>query len=177
MYKIKQVVLLAGLVFLTGCSTTIINKNSRPIVLPNSATLGVVPMENHTQTPQAGEKVAAIAAGVLQVRKARNIPIYHNKTACEKILSCAATYPSTATIFNWAEKHNLDYVILGSVNEWSYKVGLDGEPEINITLSVVNVASGKTIWTAVGSKTGGSRSGLGDIGHDLIKKMLSSILI
>lgn len=177
MCKIRQVILLMGLVFLTGCSTTIINKSTPSVVLPTNATLGIVPMENHTQTPQAGEKVAAITAGVLQAKKIRNMPIYHNKTSCEKILSCAATYPSRQTIFNWAEQHNLDYVMLGSVNEWSYKVGLDGEPEINITLNIVNVASGKTIWTAVGSKTGGSRSGLGDIGHDLIKNMLSSVLV
>lgn len=177
MNKVKQAIILAFFIGVTGCSTTVINKNPQAITLHARSAVGVMPMENHTQTPQAGEKVAAIVSGFLQTKGIGNVKIYQSNVACDKILSCPTTNLSIPAIFNWARKNNIDYVVLGTVNEWSYKVGLDGEPEVNITLKLIGVDSGKTIWSAVGSKTGGSRSGLGNIGHELIDRLLSPIII
>jgi len=177
MKEVKKIILLIALVMLCGCGTTVINKSPNAIALQTQLGLGVVPMENHTQTPQAGEKVASIVAGVLQTKGANNIKIYKQNVPCDKILACPSRNLNMSEVLRWARKSDIGYIILGTVNEWSYKVGLDGEPTVNITLKLIKADSGKTIWNAVGSKVGGSRSGLGDIGHELIAKILSSVKI
>lgn len=63
----------------------------------------------------------------------------------------------------------------GTVNEWRYKVGLDGEPAVSVTLKLIDMRNGRVIWSAVGSKMGSSRSSLGNVGQRLIDSMLNQI--
>ena len=177
MRKTKLAIVSVILIMLTGCSSTVINPNPRRVALEWHTPLGIVPMENNTQTPLAGEKVAAITEGVLQSKGANNMRIYHSRIACEKILACPTKHLSMHEICAWGRQHDLSYVMTGSVNEWSYKVGLDGEPGVNVSLKLINVNSGREIWSAVGSKTGGSRTSLGNAGQELINGMLDTLTI
>ena len=59
-----------------------------------------------------------------------------------------------ATALDWARRQKLDYVISGSVEEWQYKNGLDGEPAVGISLRVIEPASGRVIWSTSGARAG-----------------------
>jgi hypothetical protein len=56
----------------------------------------------------------------------------------------------------WAKTQKFDYAVTGSVEEWRYKAGIDGEPAVGVTVRFLDLAKNVTVWSASGSKTGGS---------------------
>jgi hypothetical protein len=66
------------------------------------------------------------------------------------------------------------YALTGAVDEWRYKVGIDGEPAVGLTLQIINLTDGdRVVWSAAGSKSGWSREALSAVAQKLIKDMLS----
>jgi len=93
------------------------------------------------------------------------------------LIACPSPNPSIETILAWARARHLDYVMTGTVNEWVYTVGLDGEPVASLELQLYETQHGARIWHAVGSKFGHKRSGSGNTGKKLIQEMLGSLKI
>jgi hypothetical protein len=44
--------------------------------------------------------------------------------------------------------------VTGSVEEWRYKGGLEGDPAVGLTLVVFELATNRVVWSASGSRTG-----------------------
>jgi len=74
----------------------------------------------------------------------------------------------------WASEQGVQLVVMGSVEEWRYKVGIDGEPAVGITLKVVNVPTGQVMWSGAAAKSGWSREALSAVGQKLIRGLLDS---
>ena len=74
----------------------------------------------------------------------------------------------------WAREQKLRYALAGSVEEWRYKVGVDGEPAAGITLHILDVASGDILWSGSGGQSGWSREALSAVAHKLMRKLLES---
>ena len=64
------------------------------------------------------------------------------------------------------------YGVTGSVEEWRYRSGIDGEPAIGLTVEVIDIATGKVLWSGTGSRAGWGREVL----TGTAQKLLSSIL-
>ncbi len=171
MYRLLAIIATVFLC-LTGC--TEINKSPGQN-FPNSARLAVLPLKNHTETPQAGKRVTAILAGILETSKHYSVAVYHPKISAKELLVDPNKTYSMPAALRWSRRQGAQYAITGSVNEWRYKVGLDGEPVVNIVLSVIDLRNKKVVWSSVGSKIGGSRSGLSNIGQELLNDLLRRI--
>jgi hypothetical protein len=65
----------------------------------------------------------------------------------------------------------------GTVNEWRYKVGMDGEPVVGVTLQVVELPGGRVVWSATGAKSGWSRDSVSAVAQQVIDKLLGSISV
>jgi hypothetical protein len=52
---------------------------------------------------------------------------------------------------------------------------VDGEPVVGVTFELIDVSTGKVVWSATGSRTGWSRSGLSSIATALIGDVLSPL--
>jgi hypothetical protein len=74
----------------------------------------------------------------------------------------------------WARQQGARYALAGSVDEWRYKVGVDGEPAAGVALQIIDVASGETLWSGAGGKSGWSREALSAVAQQLIRNLLSS---
>ena len=61
------------------------------------------------------------------------------------------------------------------MDEWRYKVGIDGEPAIGVTLKVIDLTDGRVVWTASGAKSGWSRQALSAVAQGVLKDMLSGL--
>jgi hypothetical protein len=62
------------------------------------------------------------------------------------------------------------------VDEWHYKVGIDGEPAVGMTLQIIDLAEGdRVVWSAASGKSGWSREALSAVAQKLIKDMLSGV--
>ncbi|MGD9107695.1 MAG: penicillin-binding protein activator LpoB [Gammaproteobacteria bacterium] len=176
MKKLRYFLIMMISVLLVSCATTTITGSQKIPLVHVGVNWGVIPMVNNTQTPQAGEKAATITAGILRATNIRKVIIYKQRVSCSKILACPQQQPSMYKVRTWARMNHIRYVMMGTVNEWRYKVGLDGEPAVSVDLNLIDMRTGKIIWNAVGSKVGGSRGSLGVIAHQLIAEMLYNLI-
>ena len=170
----KYLMTLLLALLLAGCATSTIN-NRADTSLAVQSNWGVVPFFNHTSVPLAANKVRSMAMALLMTRGVNNVYIYPQATSCNQLVPCANPVPNARKLQRWVKKNNIQYLVAGSVNEWRYKVGLDGEPSVSVVLQVMNASSGAVYWTGVGSKVGNSWSGLGNIAQRLIGGMVARI--
>ncbi len=159
---------------LAGCAST--QFNSAPSPHPDrQAAWCVLPPVNNTSTPYAGERVEQQLAALLG---ARGLP--------HVLLAPATTSGGPLPIDNgsteqrrglaWARHHRARYALLGSVDEWQYKIGLDGQPAVGVTLRLLDLESGKVIWSGAASATGGSREGLAVLSERTLSGLLERLL-
>lgn len=138
---------------------------------------GIATFTNNTEVPQAGFRAMNITAGILRAKGVKYLAVYPNNANCSKLIVCPNSSPSVESVLAWARHKRISYVMMGAVNEWDYKVGLDGEPIAGVSLQLYNVKTGAMIWSSVGSKIGSSRSGLAVIAQVLLTEMLKCLKI
>lgn len=156
---------------LSACTTI---KNSCASI-DASQTIAVLPFTNMTETPQADDRVSAITTDVLRTRGFRHVVSFPPARVKPSLIPGVKEPIPRERLLEWARSQGADYALTGSVTEWNYKVGLDGEPAVGVNMELINLKTGEVIWTAVGSKIGGSRMAVSQVGIDLIYRMLGSI--
>ena len=75
----------------------------------------------------------------------------------------------------WAIEQGARFALTGSVEEWRYKVGIDGEPAVGVTLKVIDLTNGRVVWSASGAKSGWSRQALSAVAQALLADLLGSL--
>lgn len=159
---------------LSACSSTIVNHSRCGTVNFDSRT-AVVPFSNNTETPLAGERAMSIAAAVLESKGIHNLVVYKNNHQGRVLFPGMNKVESEKALMHWAREHHARYLLTGNVNEWTYKVGLDGEPVVGLSIQVIDLASGKIVWTAVGSENGGSRTALSTVAQELTNSLIKGM--
>lgn len=162
--------LIGSLALLAACTTT---DRGRAPALERQATWAVLPFANHTETPLAGQRAEAIAQALLSaqgVGQVRRTPA----TTQQEALFGAGDAQRSEDALAWAREQKIRYALAGSVEEWRYKVGVDGEPAAGVTLQILDVATGDTLWSGSGGQSGWSREALSAVAQKLIRKLLQS---
>lgn len=156
---------------LGGCA--VVDQSAPPPVAKGDAWT-VLPIANHTETPQAGQRAAAIAQGLLRAYGYANLTPYAGGGDDETLFDPAKP-DAQQNALNWARQQNIRYALSGAVTEWRYKVGVDGEPAVGLSFDVIDVASGKIVWTGTGSRTGWSRDALSGVAQKLERDLLAPL--
>lgn len=156
---------------LAGCSTM---DHGKSPALQRNATWVVLPFDNHTETPMAGQRAEAIATALLQTHGIGSVKRYAGSANASDALFAPADAASGNAALGWAREQGATYALMGAVDEWRYKVGVDGEPAVGVTLHIIDVNSGATLWSGAGGKSGWSREALSSVGQKLIRGMLST---
>ncbi|SMP08373.1 hypothetical protein SAMN06265339_0616 [Desulfurobacterium pacificum] len=133
---------------LSGCAT-LINQTKRQDF--KGFHCAVVPFTNYSETPLAGSRVAAILYGVLK-SKGYNVDLVNGAEKGDLI------------------KEGYRCVISGYVNEWRYKVGIDGEPAVSVTYVVKDLKTGKKLASGSLSATEWGNKSLGLMTQELFDK-------
>ncbi len=171
----KRITLFASvatlaLAMLSGCAVTDVHQQQS---LSTSARWAQLPIANYAESPQAGERAAAILAtllhqrGIAQITPAPagdsgGLPEFDQNAKLDEAL-------------NWARGQGYQYGVTGSVEEWQYKTGLDGEPAVGISLRVVDVNTGQTVWSASGAKAGWGYSTVSGTAQKLMSDLVSDL--
>ena len=171
-------VLVAALLtaLLTGCS--VMNTSSSSGSGSGSATLSreahwvLLPIANHTEVPQAGLRAETITEALLRGRGLGALATYPATLNTESLME-PAERKVQADAAKWAREQGIRYGVQGAVDEWRYKVGVDGEPAVGIALQVIDLQSGEVVWSAVGARSGWSREALSAVAQKLISDLLS----
>lgn len=164
-----------GIVFLAawlaGCSTVQTVGGEK---LAGTANWALLPFANHTETPQAGLRAEAIAASLLRGQGVARLQTYPAGLVAETLLEPADRQLADKAMA-WARAQGVRYAVRGEVNEWRYKVGIDGEPAVGLTLQVLDLNDGRVVYSAAGGKSGWSREALSAVAQKLMKDMVAGI--
>lgn len=170
--KLSVALLLSTL--LASCASSSIRQSHVVTFNPNTPIL-VVPFYNNSDTPNAGQRAGSLLLGLLEAKGMTDVRLYRQTSRCDNPLTCGAATISWKNVQAFANANQIHYVFMGDVNEWRYKVGLDGEPSVGVMINLKEVDTGKTLWTAVGSRVGHSWSGLSNTAQQLFQKLLITI--
>ncbi len=172
MHKLFSLLLLALALLLSACSSIESSSNVSP--LPATASWALLPMVNNTGEPQAGLRAEAIAESLLRIRGVSTVKRYPAEMNPDSVFE-PAQRKRTDEAISWARKERSRYALSGTVDEWHYKVGVDGDPAVGITLQVIDLQNGQILWTAVGAKTGWGRQSLAIVAQDLLQDLIDRI--
>ena len=154
-----------------GCAVQNIQHGPK---LDGSARWTQLPIINHTEVPHAGERVEAVLGTLLRVRGVRELAAY-------TLPSDDASLPDLddrrrlEVALSRARQAGFLYGVTGSVEEWRYRSGIDGEPAVGLTVQVLDVATGKVLWSGSGSRSGWGREVLTGTAQKLMASMLDEM--
>ncbi len=190
----KTARIIPGLLFIIVLNACSVGQVYHGRALDNQASWVLLPVVNRSQTPQAGERVEAILVSLLRSRGVTHISHYP-ETSQSQVLMVLDDQTRYNAALKWALTQGFRYAITGTVEEWRYKAGLDGEPAVGVTLQVIDLrrskktAAGKTntttitkqeilpvLWSATGARTGWGREGIAAATQKLLDKLLGGMV-
>ena len=167
----KFIIMLLAVLGLAGCST--MDTGGTGPGIDRNAKWVMLPVLNHTDVPQAGLRAEAITEGLLRAHGISDFTRYHATMNQDTLFE-----PSERKIYieaeKWARIQGARYAVYGAVDEWRYKVGIDGEPAVGVALHIIDLQSNAVVWTGVGGKSGWSREALSAVAQKLIRQLLAT---
>lgn len=155
---------------LAGCAVQ--SLPPRAALIGASDTLAVLPLQNATEVVHADRRAHAILLSLLQQRGLKTVT-YPQRTP-DNPLEATQT-PSLQDALQWARREGARWAMSGTVTEWRYKSGVDGEPAVGITLTLIDVRSGEAVWSATGGRTGWGYQALAAVGQAQIDDLLRGL--
>ncbi|OQX37148.1 MAG: hypothetical protein B0D91_07485 [Oceanospirillales bacterium LUC14_002_19_P2] len=73
----------------------------------------------------------------------------------------------------WARQHGIPLGMTGVVDNWSRDAA--NRPQVTITLKLLDISSGNTLWTTTGSSEGQPSAPISDVAQTLITTLLDSL--
>ena len=155
-----------------GCANTV---TSTATLQPMDARArwALLPMTNNTEAPMAGLAAEAMVEHHLMARGIS--PVHYPASVGRDLTGDAMDRSTVDSALKWAREQGLRYAVTGSVEEWRYKAGLDGEPAVGLTLRVVDLESGQVVWTASGSRAGWGRDSVSSVSQILIQQLVTTL--
>ena len=163
--------LMCLITVLSGCAVTdrVHDRSASP-----EARWAVLTLENTTTTPMAGARAEAVARALLHTLGVKEV--VRPPAPARDALFDPAPAADTEAAIHWARSAGVRYLLTGTVDEWQYKVGVDGEPAVGLALHIIDVDDGSTVWTGVGARTGWGRDSLAAVAQTLIKSLLAPVV-
>lgn len=156
---------------LSACSVT---DESPEVSFETPALWAVLPFANATETPLAGQRAEAIGEAILRANGFADVVRYPPDIATDTLFDSGSANAEVEAL-SWARSIGARYALGGTVDEWRYKVGVDGEPAAGVALRVYDLQTERVIWSAVGGKSGWSRESLSGVGQKLLRSLMSDL--
>lgn len=158
---------------LAACAGMRIDTSSSPALDPQSA-VAVLALANNTSTPYAGQRVQQQLAALLTAHGVGTLSI--EPSAASGPLPVGNDAQDMNKALAWARAQQARYALTGSVDEWRYKIGLDGQPAVGFTLRLIDLGNGKTVWSGAASASGHSREGLAVLSQHVLDQLVMRLL-
>jgi polysaccharide biosynthesis protein PelC len=157
---------------LAGCAVT--QSTSQRLIVASTDSVALLPIANHTDVPQAGLRAESIVEASLRSRGVLQLQMYPIALNPETLFE-PSERKAQAEAEKWAKTQNIRYAVYGAVDEWRYKVGVDGEPAVGLVLQVKDMVTGQVVYSASGGKSGWSREALSAVAQKLVLQLLAGI--
>jgi len=163
-------ILIVISLFFAGCSS-IVHKNEQQ--LPNNKNYAISSFWNYTETPMAGLKAASIVESVLAKE---NIHLFSLIAGDEKASLNQDKISFLRKQINKAKQLKASYLIMGEVQEWRYKTGIDGEPVVSYSIKVIELSTGNILFNAVGAKSGWGHKSIGIVAQEIAQEIIPQFI-
>ncbi|HNN95391.1 hypothetical protein [Haliangium sp. UPWRP_2] len=157
---------------LSACSVVDVQKDRGSVNL--GAKWALLPFVDYSDSTQAGGRLEDTLSSLLRTRLRVDITKYPVAAEPENSVDLDERQRYQRAL-SWAKKEGFTYGIGGSVNEWRYRSGADGEAAVGFTLHVVDLESGKTVWTATGARSGWGRETASGTAQRLLRDMITQL--
>jgi curli biogenesis system outer membrane secretion channel CsgG len=172
--KVNLVVSAVLLMALSAC--TVIDKHGVEI-FESSKTWVLLPFQNHSGTPRAGDKVEEILATLLRAKGMNDLHVHPYNPEKEDIWPILDDQHRQEDALKSAKQSHFYYGITGNIEEWAYKTGVGGEPAVGLNLRIIEIPTGKVVWSATGAKSGWGAETVSGTGQKLLDELLSDLEI
>ncbi len=169
------------IIICTAVLTTILSNGCTHLESGTSVSLStterwtVLPLQNLAETPRASERIESIMQSILYNKGIKQLSLYP-KGEAENLALLLDDSKRLEVAKTWAREQGFRYGITGSIQEWRYKTGLDGEPAVGITLIIMDLQDEyKPLWTATASRTGWGSENLTETTAQVLKAMLGEM--
>ncbi len=173
MYRLLLPGIIAGCLSLAGCQSSTV-QSQPPAVLPEGSIV-MLPFLNRSETPLAGERAEAIAFSVLREQGLSQLRVYDAEPQPNG-LPMLDDLKRLSDATDKAIEMGMRYAIAGSVEEWRYKAGLDGEPAVGLSMRLVDLDSGEILWSGSAARSGWSRGTLSGTAHKVLEDLAHRIV-
>ena len=171
MLEEKRLVLIFFTLIFIGCSSIVINRNG--IILPRDRVYAISSFWNYTETPMAGLRASSIIEGVISKKNLKTISLIGGSEEMESAKSRESFIQEQKAK---ALSMGASYLIIGSVQEWRYKTGIDGEPVVSYTLKIIDLKSGQTLFNGVGAKSGWGHKSIGVVAQEIAQELIPNFM-
>ncbi len=171
----RAALLALGCALLLGaCSVTRLQDGA---ALDPAARWIQLPLVNLAESPRAAERAEAILATHLRARGVRDLASHTERPDAgdSGLLEQLDDSRRQREALLYARAEGYRYAVAGSVDEWGYKRGLDGEPAVGISLQLIDAASGAVLWSASGARTGWGFESAAGAANRLLDELLDGL--
>lgn len=167
--------LLLGLtaLLMSACST-ITQSTTSLEALDRNAKWALLPLANNTSTPQAALSAEAMLEHQLRRQGIASLMNYPATLSRDTLFEPTERKVSEEAQ-KWAREQGIRFALTGSVDEWRYKVGVDGEPAVGVTLKIIDLSNARVVWSASGGKSGWSRQALSAVAQSLLSDLFKGL--
>lgn len=158
---------------LAGCSTHHTFNDAVPPV--REGRWLVLPLINHSQTPMAGEQAEAILETHLHALGVQDVVRYPRHLRTPVMVGNSNRQQADRRHQQWLQQQGGDYLVTGSVEEWRYKSGLDGEPAVGMSLKITSLSDNRIVWSGSASRSGWPRESLSGTAQKVIHQLTDDI--
>lgn len=137
----------------------------------------MLPFRNQTETPQAGEKAESIISTILRANGLADLAPFRSPSENAGEIPELDERRRADRALTWARAQGYTYAVTGSVEEWRYRNGLDGEPAVGLSVQVVELGTTRIVWSASGARAGWGRDTLSGTAHQLLRALLADLAL
>jgi len=170
MLKSFKFFLLISSLYFVGCSSIVHKKN---VQLPNDKSYAIGSFWNYTETPMAGLRAASVVESVVAKEGIQILSLIEGNE--KNALSQSKTEFLSAQK-STAKAKGASYLITGEVQEWRYKTGIDGEPVVSYSVKVFDLKSNRTLFNAIGAKSGWGNKSIGVVAQEIAKELIPQFI-
>lgn len=169
--KLLTSVLIVASTLLTACETMTASKT---VAVSVGEKWALLPIQNLSKTPLAGNRAKALVETHLRARGVTNLDTYQ-PAPDESIMALLDDAGQLDAAKKWAKENGYTYGITGNVQEWQYKNGLDNEPSVGLSLKFINLLNDDVMWVASASRTGWGYNNLSNVASKTIEEILAEV--
>ncbi len=169
--KLLAGALIAVTAFISACETM---TTSRRVAVSANEDWVILPFENLSQTPLAGDRAKSLAETHLRAQGVGNVHVYQPEGE-QSLLTLLDESSQVETARQWAKDNGYVYAVTGTVQEWQYKNGLDNEPSVSLTLRFLQLQQDEVMWVASSARTGWGYNNLAGVASKTIAALMEEV--